>query len=131
MILLLSPAQISQQQQRQLESGIYEQQIYISSDLVGLAIGREGSNVNEVRKLEGIVSVEFDDYSQMFKVRAKVSVAQLGLGRRERGEEGGREGGGGGGGGGGRERKRNRREKGRRKGPERCRLAINIFMVCD
>ena len=90
MILLLSPAQISQQQQRQLESGIYEQQIYIPSDLVGLAIGREGSNVNEVRKLEGIVSVEFDDYSQMFKVRAKVSVTQLGLGRREIGEEGGR-----------------------------------------
>ena len=42
------------------------------SDLVGLAIGRDGHNVNEVRKLDGILSVEFEDYNQMFRVRAKV-----------------------------------------------------------
>ena len=40
---------------------------------MGLAIGREGHNVNEVRKLDGILSVEFEDYNQMFRVRAKVS----------------------------------------------------------
>lgn len=72
---LLSHSQVQQQQQRQLDSGIYEQQIYVPSDLVGLAIGREGHNVNEVRKLDGILSVEYEDYTQMFRVRAKVSVA--------------------------------------------------------
>ena len=69
-----SHLQVQQQQQRQLDSGIYEQQIYVPSDLVGLAIGREGHNVNEVRKLDGILSVEYEDYTQMFRVRAKVSV---------------------------------------------------------
>ena len=44
----------------------------MASDLVGLAIGRDGNNVNEVRKLDGILTVEFEDYNQMFRVRAKV-----------------------------------------------------------
>lgn len=47
--------------------------MYVASDLVGLAIGRDGHNVNEVRKLDGIMSVEFEDYNQMFRVKAKVS----------------------------------------------------------
>ena len=29
--------------------------------------------MNEVRKLDGILTVEFEDYNQMFRVRAKVS----------------------------------------------------------
>ena len=65
-------SQEHQQQRRQLDSGVYEQQIQVVSDLVGLAIGRDGHNVNEVRKLDGILSVEFEDYNQMFRVRAKV-----------------------------------------------------------
>ena len=40
---------------------------------MGLAIGKEGVNVNEVRRMDGIVSVEFEDHSSMFRVRAEVS----------------------------------------------------------
>jgi len=64
---------VSQQQQRQLDSGLFEQRFYVPGDLVGLAIGKEGSNVNDVRRMDGIVSVEFEDYSSMFRVRAEVS----------------------------------------------------------
>ena len=46
--------------------------MYVAADLVGLAIGREGNNVNEVRKLDGILSVEFEDDQQMFRIKAKV-----------------------------------------------------------
>ena len=61
-----------QQQQRQLDSGLYELRFFVPGDLVGLAIGRDGNNVNEVRRMEGIAMVEFDDYSSMFRVRAEV-----------------------------------------------------------
>ena len=45
---------------------------------MGLAIGKEGINVNEVRRMDGIVSVEFEDHSSMFRVRAEVSWLVLG-----------------------------------------------------
>ena len=64
---------MSQQQQRQLESGLFEQRFFVPGDLVGLAIGKEGVNVDEVRRMDGIVSVEFEDHSSMFRVRAEVS----------------------------------------------------------
>jgi len=67
--------QVSQQQQRQLDSGLFEQRFYVPGDLVGLAIGKEGSNVNDVRRMDGIVSVEFEDYSSMFRVRAETQEA--------------------------------------------------------
>ena len=38
-----------------------------------MAIGREGANVNEARRMTGVVSVEFDDYSSMFSVKGEVS----------------------------------------------------------
>ena len=63
-----------QQQQRQLDSGLYELRFYVPGELVGLAIGRDGNNVNEVRRMEGIAMVEFDDYSSMFRVRAEVNL---------------------------------------------------------
>lgn len=55
-------------------SGVMEVQFYVPQELVGLAIGKEGSNVNEARRLDGIHSIEFDDYSSMFRVRGEVRV---------------------------------------------------------
>ena len=74
---------MTQQQQRRLDSGLYELRFYVPGDLVGLAIGREGNNVNEVRRMEGIAMVEFDDYSSMFRVRAEVSLSLTGSLRME------------------------------------------------
>ena len=66
------PIQVSQQHQRQVEPGVFEVKFFVAGDLVGLAIGRDGANVNEVRRMDGIMSVEFDDYSSMFCVKAEV-----------------------------------------------------------
>ena len=63
---------MSQQQQRQIEPGVYEVRFHVPQDLVGLAIGRDGNNVNEVRRMDGIISVEYDDYSTMFSVKGEV-----------------------------------------------------------
>ena len=49
-----------------------EVRFHVPSDLVGLAIGREGANVNEARRFDGIISIEFEDYSSMFSVKGEV-----------------------------------------------------------
>lgn len=64
---------MSLQQQRQIEPGVYEIRFHVPQDLVGLAIGRDGNNVNEARRLHGIISIEYDDYSTMFIVKGEVS----------------------------------------------------------
>ena len=71
---------MSQQQHRQIEPGVYEIRFHVPQDLVGLAIGREGNNVNEARRMGGVLSIEYDDYSTMFIVKGEVS------GEREREE---------------------------------------------
>lgn len=55
-----------------LESGVKEIRFHVPSELVGMAIGRDGANVNEARKISGVKSVEFDDYSSMFSVKGEV-----------------------------------------------------------
>ena len=72
--------QYYQQQQshhRVLDSGLKEIRFHVPTDLVGMAIGREGANVNEARKINGISSVEFDDYSSMFSVKGEVRVEEV------------------------------------------------------
>jgi len=49
----------------------------VDSDLVGLAIGKDGNNVNEARKVPGVQSIEFDDNSSHFIVQGEVSDCEL------------------------------------------------------
>ena len=65
--------QMTQQQSRQIEPGVYESRFHVPQDLVGLAIGRDGNNVNEARRLNGVLSIEYDDYSHRFIVKGEVS----------------------------------------------------------
>ena len=67
---------MSQQQSRQIEPGVFESRFHVPQDLVGLAIGRDGNNVNEARRMGGIISIEYDDYSHMFIVKGEVSVCE-------------------------------------------------------
>ena len=53
---------------------MFEVKFHIPSDLVGLAIGKDGNNVNQARKLEGITLVEFDDFNSMFIIKGDVRV---------------------------------------------------------
>ena len=64
---------MTQQQSRQIEPGVYESRFHVPQDLVGLAIGRDGNNVNEARRLTGVLSIEYDDYSHRFIVKGEVS----------------------------------------------------------
>lgn len=42
-------------------------------ECVGLAMGKQGRNVNQARQLEGIIGIDFDDYHHMFVIKAEVS----------------------------------------------------------
>ncbi len=53
-------------------SGLVELRFHVPQDLVGLAIGREGVNVNAARRIPGIVTIEYDDYSSMFEIKGEV-----------------------------------------------------------
>ena len=53
---------------------MFEVKFHIPSDLVGLAIGKDGNNVNQARKLKGITLVEFDDFNSMFIIKGDVRV---------------------------------------------------------
>ena len=55
-----------------VESTKKEIRFHIPDDLVGMAIGREGANVNEARRIPGVTSVEFDDYSSTFCIKGEV-----------------------------------------------------------
>ena len=46
----------------------------VPHDLVGLAIGREGSNVNEARRIQGIISIEYNDDDSMFEIKGEVGI---------------------------------------------------------
>jgi len=60
-----------------MEPRTKEIRFHIPEDLVGMAIGREGANVNEARRIPGVTSVEFDDYSSMFSVKGDVRLYYL------------------------------------------------------
>ena len=64
---------MSQQQNRQIEPGVFESRFHVPQDLVGLAIGRNGNNLIEARRMDGVISIEYDDYSQLFIVKGQVS----------------------------------------------------------
>ena len=68
---------MTQQHQRHQDFGVYEIRFLVPGSLVGLAIGKDGGNVNEVRRMDGIINVEFDDNTSMFRVRAKVGATTL------------------------------------------------------
>lgn len=56
------------------DSNIFEVRFHVPLEYVGLAIGRDGTNVNEARRFDGVVSIEFDDYSSMFSIKGRVSL---------------------------------------------------------
>ena len=73
MLLFTRALQMTLQQSRQIEPGVYESRFHVPQDLVGLAIGRDGNNVNEARRLTGVLSIEYDDYRHWFIVKGEVS----------------------------------------------------------
>ena len=54
-----------------LQAPIYEQLI-LPEDLVGLAIGAQGSNIQAARRIPGILSVEVDEPACAFNILGEV-----------------------------------------------------------
>ena len=55
-----------------MSTGVIEERFTIPQECVGYAMGKQGWNVNQARQIEGIVSIDFDDYHCMFIVKSEV-----------------------------------------------------------
>ena len=55
----------------------YHTQFTVRQDLVGLAIGSQGSNITAARRIDGISSIDLDDDTRTFNIRGEVRVYWL------------------------------------------------------
>ena len=63
--------QLEAAKKQALQSPIYEQ-LTLPEDLVGLAIGAQGANIQATRRIPGILSVEVDEPACTFNILGEV-----------------------------------------------------------
>lgn len=59
--------QIEKNRQQQLNAK-YSEEFCVAKELMGLAIGSHGSNIQEARKIRGVTSIEIDENTSKFKI---------------------------------------------------------------
>ena len=85
MLLKRTEEAVKQLESTKLHSaGGYTEEFSVRDDLMGLAIGAQGSNIQAARDVPGILQVELDENTCTFKIFGEVGFRSFALRREER-----------------------------------------------